>query len=101
MDVDPKSIAAVQDAIFGTGIKIRPETWILAFAGMTHLFRSERFEGLEHFAPFEPSASTQRPNLLHARIETDVLILGRISQDPYRVFTVNRSIDGFFDHRAQ
>lgn len=94
-------IAATQTAIFGTGIKIRPETWMLAFAGMTHLLRSKRFERLEHFARFEPSASTQRPDLLHARIEADVLILGRISQDPYRVFAVNRSIDGFFDHRAQ
>ena len=49
MYVDPKSIAAAQTAIFGTGIKIRPETWIPAFAAMTPLFRSKRFERLEHF----------------------------------------------------
>lgn len=49
MYVDGKSIAATQTAIFGTGIKIRPETWMLAFAGMTHLLRSKRFGRLEHF----------------------------------------------------
>ena len=94
-------IAAAHTTIFGTGIKIRSETWILAFAGMTHLLRSKRFERLKHFAPLNRSILSERPDLLHARIEADVLILGRISQDPYRVFAVNRSIDGFFDHRAQ
>ena len=101
MYVDATLIAAAHTTIFCMGIKIRAETWIPAFAGMTHLLRSKRFERLEHFARFEPSASTERPDLLHARIEADVLIRGRISQDPYRVFAVSRSIDGFFDHRAQ
>ena len=42
--VDAKLIAAAQNAIFDMDIKIYPETWIPAFAGMTHLLRSERFE---------------------------------------------------------
>ena len=94
-------IAATQTAIFDMDIKIYPETWMLAFAGMTHLLRSKRFGRLEHFERLNRSISSERPDLLHARIEADVLILGRISQDPYRVFAVNGSIDGFFDHRAQ
>jgi hypothetical protein len=101
MYVDATLIAAAHTVIFGTGIKIRPETWIPAFAGMTHLLRSKRFERLNIFNVLNRSILSERPDLLHARIEADVLILGRISQDPYRVFAVNRSIDGFFDHRAQ
>jgi hypothetical protein len=57
--------------------------------------------GLNILHVLNRSILSQGPDLLHARIETDVLIFGRISQDPYRVFAVNRSIDRFFDHRAQ
>jgi hypothetical protein len=67
---------------------------------LTHLFEANVLNDLNILNVLNGSASTQRPDLLHARIEADVLILGRISQDPYRVFADSRSIDGFFDHRS-
>jgi hypothetical protein len=100
--VDPKSIAAPQTAIFETGIKIRPGNLDSRVrANDASLPTPNVLNCLNILSVLNPLVSSQRPDLLHARVEADVSILGRISQNPYRVFAVSRSIDGFFDHRAQ
>src|SRR6185503_861154 len=52
---------------------------------------------LERFQP----ALGQGPDLLHARVESDLLILRRVPKGPDRVVALERGIDGFSDHRAQ